>query len=181
LAAVGNHYASPPSWPTLHDLGLEKANKKTLALFGLKPQTSAFLYTGADMNNLVYAEKASDGFRVGVFATAGVKGNAMRAPVDSGDFVEPGTINLIILTNRQLFPPAMSRALITATEAKTAVLEDLDIRSSYTGTPATGTGTDSILVVAGKGPAVTMTGGHVKLGELMAKAVYEAVREAVAK
>lgn len=181
IVTVGNHYASPPSWPVLHEVGLEKANGRTLALFGLTPQTSAFLYTGADMDNLVYAEKASDGFRVGVFATAGVRGNAMRASVDSGDFVEPGTINLIILANRELSPAAMAQIFITATEAKTAALEDLDIRSSYTGAPATGTGTDNILVVAGNGPPATMAGGHVKLGELAAKATYGAVRRAIAK
>lgn len=185
ITAVGNHYASPPSWPVLHELGLEKANARTLALFGLNKNDSAFLYTGADMDNLVYVENAFEGFQVGVFATAGVCGNAMRASVDSGNFVEPGTINLIILTNRELSPSAMAGAVITATEAKTAALEDLDIRSSYTGTPATGTGTDAVLIVAGNRPGggrgATMSGGHVKLGELIAKATYSAVRQAVAK
>lgn len=39
----------------------------------------------------------------GVLATAGVQGNAMRSSVDAGNYVEPGTINLIILTNRKLY------------------------------------------------------------------------------
>ena len=181
ITAVGNHYSSPPSWAVTHHLGLEKANARVLALLGLQQQTSAFLYTGADMDTLAYVEKAGEGFHVGVLATAGVKGNAMRASFDSGGYVEPGTINLIVLTNRELSPAAMARALITATEAKTAALEDLDVRSSYSGTPATGTGTDNVLVVAGNGPPATMTGGHTKLGELMAVAVHSAVREAVAK
>lgn len=181
ILAVGNHYFSPPSWPITHDLGMEKTEAQVLELLGLDRRSSALLYTGADMDNFAYAEKSADGLRVGVLATAGVKGNALRASVDSGAYVEPGTINLIILTSRKLTPSAMSGALIIATEAKTAALEDLDIRSSYSGTPATGTGTDNILVVAGDGPAATMTGGHTKLGELLGKAVHAAVSEAVAK
>jgi adenosylcobinamide amidohydrolase len=181
IVTVGNHYTAPPAWPATHCLGLEGTEKRTMALLGLERQSSSFLYTGADMANLAYAERESDGFLVGVFATAGVKGNAQRASVDIGEYVEQGTINLIILTNRKLAPEAMARALVTATEAKTAALEDLDIRSSYSGKPATGTGTDNVLVAEGSGVPAAMTGGHVKLGELMAKAVYAAVREAIAR
>lgn len=77
----------------------------------------------------------------------------------------------------------MTRAMISATEAKSAALQDLDIRSSYSPAlnPATGTGTDNILVVQGDGPVVEATGGHTKMGELLAKAVYEGVTEAVWK
>jgi len=32
-------------------------------------------------------------------ATAGVKGNAIRSGIDEGAFYEPGTVNIIILTN----------------------------------------------------------------------------------
>ncbi len=181
ITAVGNHYTAPPSWPVTHRLGFERTNARALKLFGLSAASTAFLYTGADMDHLAYAEAESDGLRAGVLATAGVKGNAMRASADSGDYVEPGTINLIILTNRALTPGAMSRALITATEAKTAALEDLDIRSSYSGLPATGTGTDNILVASGAGPAADLTGGHARLGGLIARATRQAVLEAIQK
>ncbi len=181
ITAVGNHYTAPPSWPVTHRLGFEQANARTLKLFNLSAANTAFLHTGADMDHLSYAEAESDGLLAGVLATAGVKGNAMRTSADSGDYVEPGTINLIILTNRALTAGAMSRALITATEAKTAALEDLDIRSSYSGLPATGTGTDNILVASGTGPAADLTGGHARLGELIARATRQAVLEAIQK
>lgn len=181
ITTVGNHYFSPPSWPVIHHLGLEKTEATVLSLLGLRQQSSVLLYTGADMDNHAFAVTSAEGLRVGVLATAGVAGNALRASVDSGAHVEPGTINLMILSNRQLTPAAMAGALITATEAKTAALEDLDIRSSHSGAPATGTGTDNVLIVAGEGPAATMTGGHTKLGELIAKAVHQAVREAIMK
>ena len=41
-----------------------------------------------------------------------------------------GTINVIILTNAKLTDAAMARAIITVTEAKTAALQDLKIKSS---------------------------------------------------
>jgi hypothetical protein len=87
------------------------------------------------------------------------------------------------MTNMQLTPRAMTRAIITATEAKTAALMDMDIRSSYgSGTyRATGTGTDNILVVSGTGKKLDCSGGHTKLGELIARTVYAGVQEAVRK
>lgn len=181
ISAVGNHSSPSLSWSITHHLGLDKANARTLALFGLRPRSTALLHTGADVANLAYAQFDADGLRAGVLATAGVQGNAMRASVDSGNYLEPGTINLIILTNRALTPAAMTQSLILATEAKTAALEDLDIRSSYTGTAATGTGTDNVIVISGAGSPATMSGGHTKLGELVARAAYAAVREAIAR
>jgi adenosylcobinamide amidohydrolase/ABC-type hemin transport system substrate-binding protein len=181
ITTIGNHYSSPPSWPVAHHIGLEASNARILKRYGLDAETATFLYTGVDMDKLAYAQAESDGMLVGALVTAGVNDNAMRASVDTGAYVEHGTINVILLTNRQLAPAAMTRAVITATEAKTAALEDLDIRSSYSGKPATGTGTDTVLVVSGDGSPATMTGGHTKLGELIAKAVYQAVSDAIRK
>ena len=119
--------------------------------------------------------------KVYALVTAGVKSNAVRMSADEGRFYEPGTINIILLSNMKLTPRAMTRAIISATEAKTAALQDLDIRSSYTPLihQATGTGTDNIIVVSGKGIRIDNAGGHTKMGELIAKAVYGAVQEAV--
>ena len=76
----------------------------------------------------------------------------------------------------------MARAIITATEAKTAALEDLDIRSTFSpDLPATGTGTDNVLVVQGQGFPIDNAGGHSKMGELIARAVYQGVTEAIAR
>jgi len=101
--------------------------------------------------------------------------------VDEGLFYEPGTINILILTNMRLTPRARTRAIITATEAKTAAMQDLDIRSVFSPekSQATGTGTDEVLVVEGRGTWLDDAGGHCKLGELIAKAVHEGVKEAV--
>jgi len=52
--------------------------------------------------------------------TAGVKSNAVRMSKDTGRYYEPGTINIILLPNMKLTSRAMTRAIISATEAKTA-------------------------------------------------------------
>jgi hypothetical protein len=83
----------------------------------------------------------------------------------------------------KLTPRAMTRAMISATEAKTAALMDLDVRSSVAPKrhQATGTGTDNILVVQGTGIPIKLAGGHSRMGELIARAVYQGVVEAVSK
>ena len=83
------------------------------------------------MENLSVQKAQFKDMNVYAIVTAGVEDNAMRMSVDEGMFYEPGTINIILLTNMKLSPRAMVRAVITATEAKTAALQDLDVRSSY--------------------------------------------------
>ena len=108
-----------------------------------------------------------------------VSRNLPRAPTEKP--AKPGTINIIMLTNMKLSPRAMTRAIISATEGKTAALQDLDIRSSYSRkiNQVTGTGIDNIIVVQGTGVAIDSSGGHTRMGELMAKAVYEGVQQAM--
>ncbi|HBH27305.1 MAG TPA: adenosylcobinamide amidohydrolase, partial [Desulfofustis sp.] len=189
---VGNHYFPPPAWGLGHRQGLDGLRNRTLAALGLPPSETALLFTGADMDNLAIVSHSYRDMEITALVTAGVRGNAVRMAIDEGLYYElgdgsgdnqSGTINIMIVTNTTLSPRAMSRALISATEAKTAALQDLDIRSSASGmvNPATGTGTDNILVVQGSGPAIDATGGHTRMGELIGRAVYDGVHEAVLK
>jgi len=181
ITSVGNHYSPPPCWRLTHKLGFKKMKSQIYNVTGKSEDTAEFLFTGADMDNLAIKRKRFKEMEIYALVTAGVKSNALRTSVDEGRFYEPGTINIILLPNMRLTPRAMTRAIINATEAKTAALQDLDIRSSYTPLihQATGTGTDNIIVVEGKGAKIDNAGGHTKMGELIAKAVYEAVQEAV--
>ncbi|WP_321494087.1 helical backbone metal receptor [uncultured Desulfobacter sp.] len=183
ITTVGNHYTPPPTWMPGHFSGMDHLYTSILGAIGKKAETTALLMTGADMDNLAIRTEKFKDMSVTVLATAGVMSNALRMGADQGTFYEPGTINILIFTNTHLTPRAMSRAIISATEAKTALLEDLDIRSSSSGAkhPATGTGTDNILVMQGEGPAIDNAGGHSKMGELIAKAVYASVKTAVEK
>ena len=166
--------------------------KKFPLALGIHPEEITFLSTGVDMDDFAVCEKSYQEFKVCCLATAGAKGNALRTGVDVASYVEQvgnfvstlGTINVILLTNATLSDGAMARAIITATEAKTAALQDLDVRS--TSTPqnqATGTGTDNIIVVSGKGlgKALRLASGHTKIGELIGFSTKTAVAEALKK
>jgi len=165
---------------------------------GLPPERTALLGTAANMTLAALAEESfplpGTDERLLVFcaATAGVETNAGRAgdPAQvcewEGGFsrLEPaGTINLLLFVNQELAPCALVRAVKTATEAKTAVLQELNVPSRYSSGLATGTGTDQIAISAKKTGRVPLRGAgkHVKLGELLARAVKQAVREALAR
>jgi adenosylcobinamide hydrolase len=168
----------------------ETFQKDFPSALGITPEEISFLSTGVDMDNAAVCEKSYEEFKVCCLATAGAKGNALRTGVDVASYVERaggftgavGTINVILLTNATLSDGAMARAIITATEAKTAALQDLDVRS--TSTPqnqATGTGTDNVIVVSGKGfsKPLLLTSGHTKMGELIGFTTKSAVAEAL--
>ena len=183
MEAVGNHFSPPPCWGLSHKSGLKGERDRVYGVIGKSHKTSAFLFTGADMDHLAIVKERFKEMEVYALVTAGVTSNAVRMSQDMAGFYEPGTINILILPNMRLSARAMTRAIISATEAKTAALQDLDVRSSYTPllNQATGTGTDNILVVQGTGTPIDNAGGHSKMGELIAKAVYSGVKEAVYK
>lgn len=183
ILTVGNHYSPPPTWGPGHKMGIDHIRDSILEANNKDPQTTSFLITGANMDNLSVHSKQFKDMKVVALVTAGVMSNAMRMSKDVGHYYEPGTINIIIMTNMELSPRAMTRAIISATEAKTAALDDMDIRSTPTplAHEATGTGTDNVLVVQGDGVPIKNAGGHTKMGELIAKAVYAGVNEAVLK
>jgi len=201
---VVNHSASPLFWYTMCQLKKEKkkcgglvylkeVKEKLAKEFHTKPSHIALIATAANMDNLAVVTKRfkAKGINIVVtaLATAGAKTNALRTGLDKGWYIdginlkEHGTVNVILLTNLKLTDAAMARAIITITEAKTAAFQDLKIHSSYTPSAmATGTGTDSVIVVSGtEPPVVNYTGGHSKIGELIGKAVYQAVAKALCK
>jgi len=158
---------------------------------GIDHRAIAFLSTGVDMDQLVVCERSYEEFKVCCLATAGAKGNALRTGVETASYLERpgqfvstvGTINVILLTNATLSEGAMARAIITVTEAKTAALQDLDVRSTFSPQyQATGTGTDNMIVVSGKmGKPLLLTSGHTKIGELIGNSTKIAVTEALKK
>ena len=196
--AVLNHSAHPLLWQKVSQkfMGQDGRGGKRYTEFmqqnvaddlKLKKADINKMATAANMDNLAVVTKECKPLTVTVLATAGAKTNAIRTGVDECPYIEgqepKGTINIVLLTNAVLTDGAMARAIITVTEAKTAALEDLKVPSSYTkNVQATGTGTDSVIVVSGTtGPKATYTGGHSKLGEMIGKATYEAVVEALGK
>jgi len=188
VKVVCNNYNPPSLWE--HIVHEWKTHQEELMRnLSLSDEETFILVTAADMDNLSFKKEVFDGLEVYAFVTADVETNAMRIGVDRGTSLERdgkfetiGTINIIVLTNAYLSDGAMVRSVITATEAKVIALQDLNIRSSYNPShQATGTGTDNMIVVSGdaKGERINYVGGHSKMGEMMAKAVTSATKEAI--
>jgi adenosylcobinamide amidohydrolase len=189
VSFIGNHYNPPELWDFVHK-NRKSYEQKIYAELGIIPDEIAMLFTGADMDNISIKKDECNDIKVFACVTAGVKHNAQRIGVDKarsieieeGKFKEIGTVNVIVLTNASLIDGAMARSIITITEAKTIAFQDLNIKSSYNPKiQATGTGTDNTIVVSGFGPRITYVGGHAKIGEIMARTVTSAVKEAIFK
>jgi adenosylcobinamide amidohydrolase len=165
--------------------------------YGLPAEACATLGTAANMHLAQIEQLSFRDLTVVAVVTGGVEGNAGRAgdpafgwegpdgyeslkpaEAESGE-PKPGTINTMIFINLPLTPGALTRTIMTATEAKSAALQELAVNSRYSDGLATGTGTDQIAVAAmeidGRRP-LTGAGKHSKLGELIGRTVKAAVK-----
>lgn len=159
---------------------------------GLDRGTACGISTAADMENLIIRSESYDDIIVTALVTGGIDVNAGRAG-DPATWIEDkekaralaklGTINIMLHFNIDLSEGAIARALVTCTEAKSAAIQELQLPSRYSRGLATGSGTDSTIIVANAESdyRYTNAGKHAKLGELIGRAVKQAVKEALAK
>jgi hypothetical protein len=112
-----------------------------------------------------------------------VRGDIFFEKVEEKQPEPAGTINTLLFINKELTPGTLARTIMTATEAKTAVLQELGVFSRYSDGHATGTGTDQIGVACqvNTGKPLTSAGKHGKLGECIGKAVHDAIQETLAQ
>lgn len=91
-----------------------------------------------------------------------------------------GTINIFIFINGQCSDEALIQALCCAVEVKTKILHEKKILDPQTGTIATGTSTDSVLVAATQKGEIHEYGGSItRLGSLIGKGLYETLNKAI--
>lgn len=157
---------------------------------GLDPDYTAGISTAAQMENVSIKTETYQEITVTAVVTGGIEVNGGRVG-DPGSWDElaaassvhgkTGTINMMIFFNVDLAEGTLVRALVTATEAKTAAIQELLAPSRYSMGLATGSGTDSTILVANMESAIRLTdaGKHSKFGELIGKAVKAAVKEAL--
>jgi len=161
---------------------------------GLDPTTTVGISTAAQMENVSIKSESHQEIIVTAIVTGGVETNGGRvgdpASWDELERIKSaaqanvgGTINIIVHINVDLSPGALARTLVTCTEAKTAALQELIAPSRYSMGLATGSGTDSTIIVANADSDITLTnaGKHSKFGEIIGKAVKAAVKEALFK
>ena len=111
-----------------------REHQRTVARhLGLDPDHTPGLDTAANLDTMVVITKRWEDLQI----TAAVSGGADVNALCAGDpaflteadgaptSVPPGTINIFLITDRPLAPGAMAELMLTATEAKTAVLRDL--------------------------------------------------------
>lgn len=114
-----------------------------------------------------------------IAVTAGV-GNAVDVSQALSREQRVGTINTWVIINGDLPDEAFIQAMITATEAKTKALQIEEIKDPLTGTIATGTSTDSLLVAATQqGEHLPYAGPITELGKLIGHGVYECTSKAL--
>ncbi|MFT3960466.1 adenosylcobinamide amidohydrolase [Propionivibrio sp.] len=200
LDLVYNHQGCEPAGPLSRHPSravIERPDLYAAALLerhGLGGLRAAQLGTAANMNNLAVVHEEFRDIAVLAVATGGVESNAARAgdPASGYEFdgrYEPiareqppahGTINVMIALNQPMLDGALVRAVMTATEAKTAALQELSVPSRYSSGLATGTGTDQVAVcvpAAGAARPLRGAGHHTTAGELIGKAVRRAIKE----
>lgn len=191
LSAVFNHRLTffAESEATLPGGSLDGYLASIAEREGLPKDETSGLLTTAHMECMSYQRRFYEGITVEAIVTAGVEHNAARAGEDAlywehhGEYIPvSGTINILLLVEANLSPGALAKALITATEAKSAALQDLEVRSPHSLLPATGTGTDGIILVSHMaGTACRDVGTQSKLGEMIADAVKSGVKTALFK
>jgi iron complex transport system ATP-binding protein len=141
------------------------------------------LMTAVPLNQLAI-ECAQAGERhVLVAATAGV-GNAVDiiAPAVSDARLVAGTVNLMVLVDGHLEDAALVNACLSATEAKVRALSDAGVMDAESGTLATGTSTDAIIIAATqRGEPTPYAGSGTRLGRTIGACVYAAILRSLDK
>ncbi|MEI7028096.1 adenosylcobinamide amidohydrolase [Paenibacillus sp. y28] len=153
----------------------ERETQAFLERCGYPELEAAGMLTAAQVADAGYTSMELDGIRVCCWVTAGF-GNAARAGsgVPAGRLF-PGTINTMLLIEGTMSDEAMAGALITATEAKAAALQQLGVMTGD-GETATGTTTDAVIVATTGTGLVPFryAGTATVVGHLIGRAVYEA-------
>ncbi|MEW6544991.1 MAG: adenosylcobinamide amidohydrolase [Nitrospirota bacterium] len=159
---------------------------RSLSLIARRVQAdcrSVGMMTAVPLAQLVTLREEAGGLWVEGFFTVGVT-NAVRAgePTAHEDRVpvRAGTINLVLVTNARLTSSALVGAVQVATEGKTAALLAAKVPSWTGRSGATGTGTDTVVVACGAGPAgpsLRYSGTHTRIGAMIGRLVSRGVAE----
>ena len=145
--------------------------------------TVVAMATAVEMKNLVQVSQSNSGGQVTCFATVGC-GNALSvgdpATVTSEEKAPLHTINLIVTVQPGLSDEAMVEGIQIVTEGRVRALCEAGVSSSVSNVAATGTGTDCIAIVSLDSERAPYCGKHTRLGELIGRAAYTAVKNGLA-
>ncbi len=139
--------------------------------------------TSGNIDRYAESEKKSQGLTVRTVVTAGMS-NALRVGDAPGKLPSIGTINLLCRLSVPLSEEALVEAVSIAAEARTLAVLETDVPSIQSAEPATGTGTDCIVIASPngtrhQGDRYQFCGKHTALGSLIGSSVLEATRMAL--
>jgi adenosylcobinamide amidohydrolase len=145
------------------------------------------MVTAAAVDKFAWVSKKDGDLTVTVTATAvDTDGNTCSHAETAGETITVeemlGTINIMVIIDGNPTESCLVSTVLTATEAKTAAMLELDIRSRYSGNVATGTITDAIIVAkTNRGTPIIYGGPASKLGQLVGYCTRKAVKESIMK
>ncbi|MCL2134054.1 MAG: adenosylcobinamide amidohydrolase [Candidatus Bathyarchaeota archaeon] len=140
------------------------------------------MLTAAKIQNLAIATRQTGNITITAIATAGWRHGESAGEIIESKHYTRGTINIIVFLNANPTDSCLVSLFLTATEAKTAAMNDYDVRSRYSGDIATGTITDSLSVaITGQGETIEFGGPASTVGQLVANVVRQVVKEAADK
>lgn len=158
---------------------------------GLNPDVTTGMSTAATMDNVSIIFESFRDISVTAIITGGIETNGGRVgdPAvwheENGKTINAltGTINIILFIDANLSEGALTRALVTCTEAKSAAIAELIASSRYSMGIATGSGTDGTIIISNSESSsyLTQAGKHSKLGEIIGRVVKSSVKEALFK
>lgn len=137
------------------------------------------LLTSRDLDSYCDVWRSYRDVRARCIATVGL-GNALRAGDPPGVVARIGTINVLTHVSVPLSDRAMLEALCLTAEAKALAVREAIIPSQLTREPASGTGTDCLIVAAPEvGEPERYVGKHTVAGHLIGAVVHDAVSNGI--
>ncbi len=155
---------------------------------GWKEPSIGFL-TSASMDSYAASQLSFEKLKIETHLTSGLS-NA-RSAGDKAEYRKVlsevksgGTINTIIICNTPLSLQAAVEALMVSAGAKARVLQEMGIKSRASDAIATGTGTDSSVIIypesKNRAEEIKYTGMHTITGELIGQTVISALKKSLA-
>lgn len=166
------------------DYNIERVTEETLQFLmdnQFSPTSTVVMLTAVPAHTVAIQSFTGTHCNITVMVTAGI-GNSIDVSraYERNDAPYIGTINTWVIVNGKLSDEAFLQAMMTATEAKTKALQEMCITDAKTGTIATGTATDSLLIAATQhGADLPYAGPITELGKLIGRGVFETTVQAI--
>ncbi|MZH02133.1 MAG: adenosylcobinamide amidohydrolase [Nitrospinae bacterium] len=149
------------------------------------PENAVGMLTAADVEQYSTHYFQSGSLWVQAVCTVGLDNTRTagdEADVENScELEQHGTINIVLATNALPDLSGQLEAIQVVTMAKTRALMEMGVKSSKSGTPATGTGTDCIVLASSGEVKQNYCGMHTRIGQLIGQTVYDSVKEGTEK